>query len=451
MMLTSWITGKPYSLVRSFALLGLISIVIITAASALLLGRFLRRSLLERDAVLTTQFVQSIAEAQNTGAYFAKTEYQQNKQALDEFFVHIAHLPDVVRANVYRADGTIVWSDQQDLIGKRFTDNPELRRALAGEMALKSGRRGDEEKAEEVLYPVDLDEFVENYIPIWDATGEGVVGVVEVYKIPQLLLLTIEKARRLVWINAAVGGVFLYAALFWIVLRADKLIKRQHKALLDSEKMSALGEMASSVAHSIRNPLAAIRSSAELALEEAQEPLTSHAEDIVKEVDRLGLWLRDLLVYSIGQNDQERKAAIADVIHNSLDGLAERLAKQGIAVKLEMKDSLPEVQGDPVALTQVFNTLIANALEAMPNGGILRLIGEPMAGGVIVKIIDSGVGISPEHLKKIFEPMVSFRRNGLGIGLYLSRRILQRYGGKLDLLSDEGQGTTAVLQLAAAG
>lgn len=439
---------KRYNLLRSFSILSLVSILAISAISAALLARFLRDNLLQRDAVVTMEFVQSIAQSQNTSIYFNEADYAKGKGPLMDFFTRIAHMPDVVRANVYSRQRTILWSNEEHLIGQRFTDaNPELDRALAGELALETGQVDRSAKAEHVLFAPEVDQFVENYIPIRDPRGGSVVGVVEIYKLPRVLMQTIAKGTRLVWLNALVGGLVIYGALFWIVRRASRTIQRQQRALVDAEKWAAIGELAAAVTHSLRNPLAAIRSSAELAHEEDHPAVGEYMRDIMSHVDGLEKWARELLIYCYQPDDAQTAAPVAAMVHTALDGFARRAQNQQVKIDLALAEPIPTVRGDPQALAQVLNSLIANALEAMPHGGRLRISGERRGDRFTLKLNDTGAGIPADRLAEAFKPLVSHKPNGLGVGLALARRIAQRYGGQLDLHSEPGKGTTASLQL----
>ncbi|HHW78833.1 MAG TPA: HAMP domain-containing histidine kinase [Xanthomonadaceae bacterium] len=441
-------TLKPYNLLRSFSILSLLSIVAISAISATLLARFLRENLLQRDAVVTMQFVQSIAQAQNTGIYFAERDDAKRKGPLTDFLTRIAHMPDVVRANVYSRQRTILWSNEEHLIGKHFTDdNPELDRALAGELALETGQVKHPVKTEHILFAPEVDEFVENYIPIRDPRGGAVVGVVEIYKLPRVLMQTIAKGNRLVWLSALLGGLFLYGALFWIVRRASLTIQRQQQALVEAEKWAVIGELTAAVAHSLRNPLAVIRSSAELAQEEGGAPVGEYMAEIIARVDHLEKWVRELLIYSYQPGDAQQMTPVTEVLRNSLDSFARRAQSQAVTVDVALPEPSPWVRGDPNLLAQALNSLIANALEAMPNGGRLRISGERRGALFALQLSDTGVGIPPEKLVEVFKPLITDKRNGLGVGLALARRIVQRCGGQLELRSQQGRGATALLQL----
>ncbi|MBL8250755.1 MAG: two-component sensor histidine kinase [Candidatus Competibacter sp.] len=439
---------KRYNLLRSFSLLSLISIVAISAVSAALLARFLRDNLLQRDAVVTMEFVQSIAQSQNTSIYFTEADYAKGKGPLMDFFSRIAHMPDVVRANVYSRQRTILWSNEEHLIGQRFTDdNEELDRALAGELALETGQVDRPAKAEHVLFAPEVDQFVENYIPIRDPRDGSVVGVVEIYKLPRVLMQTIAKGTRLVWLNALAGGLFIYGALFWIVRRASQTIEHQQHALVDAEKWAAIGELAAAVTHSLRNPLAAIRSSAELAREDGDPAIRDCMDDIMAKVDGLERWARDLLMYCYQPDDAQAATPVAALVQTALDGFARRAQIQGVRIDLALAEPAPIVRGDPHALAQALNSLIANALDAMPEGGRLRIRGERQGDAFALHLNDSGAGIPADRLEEAFKPLVTHKPNGLGVGLALARRIAQRCGGQLDLRSEPGKGATASLQL----
>jgi hypothetical protein len=243
-------------------------ILVISSGSAIILLRFLTTQILERDSVVAMQFIQSIIEIeQEYSEIDLLSPAAGDDPGVVELFLHIAHAPDVIRATVHAPDQTVIWSTDQKLIGQRFDDNEELRRALAGELVVELVDRKDSRKEEHSYLSDDVTAFVENYIPIRSVAHDEVVGVAEIYRTPSVLLEIIAQGRGLVWSMAAISGVFLFSALFWIVHRTSRVLRSQQERLVESETLGAIGEMASAVAHGIRNPLASIRSSAELSLE----------------------------------------------------------------------------------------------------------------------------------------------------------------------------------------
>ncbi len=290
--------------------------------------------------------------------------------------------------------------------------------------------------------------FVESYIPLLDQEGERVVGVVELYKVPTDLFETLTMGIRLIWLSAAGAGLFLYLTLYWIVNRAHKLIEVQRERLLESESLAIVGEMGSAVAHGLRNPLASIRSSAELALD---NPLPAEARecanDIVQQVDRLEGWIRQLLTYAKPSHATLGPVDMNAILVESVAGFGRDLERRNIATKLALEDDLPLVRGEAALLGQMVASLIANASEAMPSGGEIKLVSRREPGWVVAEVADNGPGMAQDTLQSIFKPFYTTKQRGLGLGLPLVRRVLERLGGRVAVVSAPGQGTRVCLML----
>ncbi len=389
---------KSFNLLQWFSIMSFASIVIISIISAFLLSRFLRDNMLRRDAVLTMEFVQSISHSENTSAYFESEFHEKGKAIFENFFKRISAMPEVVRVNIYSGDGTVIWSDDQRFIGHRFMPNPELIIALSGRLAIGSGTSGKPRKGEHV-FDKDVPFFAEIYIPIWNNDIDRVVGAVEVYKVPLALFDAIKKGDLLVWVSAVLGGLFLYASLFWIVRRAAIIIRKQQDQLGECEAciaMASLGELASAVAHSIRNPLASIRSSAEMMLVEDNSPSCRQtAEDTILQVDRIEGWVRDLLTSSQPIRNVRMPIHFNDLTRDTLHQFEKDMEKRGIKLLLELEESLPLLQGDAALLGQMLNSLISNSIDAMPDGGVLTILSQTTEDRSLIemKMIDTGIGI----------------------------------------------------------
>jgi len=440
--------GAQINLSRWFALVGLVSIASISAISGWMLSAFLTERLLQQEARLTHEFVDRLVDVEEARPFFAAVQQPPAAQWL-ELVAHISRLPDVLRANLYSPQRVIVWSTDPSLVGKEFKDNPELETALRGELVAHGG---EGEKLEHDQLGTRYPFFVEIYSPVFDAAHGEVVGVVELYKAPTALFAAISAAQRAVWIGAALAGSFLYAALFWMVRRADLLIRVQRERLVQSETLAALGEMSSAVAHGIRNPLATIRSSAELALESEPPDWRSAARDIVAQVDRLDVWVRELLSYSEPLADKLEQIALCTVLREALESFAPELERRAIHVSSRIEGTLPPVKADSLMLGQVFNSLLANAVEAIDRNGRIYVAAECGSEGQLrISIRDSGPGMSREQMARAFKPFHTTKAKGLGIGLALARRIVERVGGSISLASVPGSGTTVYIVLPAAG
>jgi two-component system sensor histidine kinase HydH len=440
---------KAFNLTRWFSLLSLVSVATISGISAVLLSNFLTNRMLNRDAVLTMEFVQSVVLAEGAASYFVDPKARGEGKELEEAFYHFAQMPDVLRANVYSRDHAIIWSSERSLAGKKFERNPELDEALAGELVVNSGAvRKEEHAGKELLDGAAAGSFIETYIPIRDGQTGPVVGVVEIYRTPNALFETIRTGQMLIWGSAIAGGAFLYVVLFWIVRRADTIIRQQQERLLKAETFSVIGEMASAVAHGIRNPLSSIRSSAEFALEGDAGSFREPAQEIIAEVDRLERWVRSLLSQSRPLSGILEKIEINPILRESLGNFARDMERRNIAAALDLQEPLPAVEGDVMLLGQVMNSLLANALEAIVENGKITLSSGVAAGRkhVLIGITDTGPGAEPAELEQIFKPFYTTKPKGLGLGLPLAKRIIERFGGTIAIDSRPGAGTRVHLR-----
>lgn len=441
---------RPFNLTRWFSVLSLLCVASISAVLALLLSNFLTDKMLHRDAALTMEFVQSVVLGDKATTYFLAGESGGTSKDLEDTFSYFAHMPDVLRANVYARDRSVAWSSDKSLIGRKFAANDELDEALAGELVVNSGVVSKEEhvSAEHPFSEKGVKYFIETYVPLWDHARKGVIGVVEVYRTPDALFETIRAGQRLIWASTALGGLFLYAVLFWIVRRADGIMREQQQRLVETEKLAAVGEMASAVAHGIRNPLASIRSSAELALDGETGPSRDSAQDIIEAADRLEKLVRNLLSYSHPLSGSLRNIGINALLRESLGNFARDMERRNIALSLDLQEPLPFTEGDAALLAQVINSLIANALEAMSENGRVTVTSRVAKDRkhVLVTITDTGPGIGPAEMGKIFKPFFTTKAKGLGIGLPLARRVIERCGGAIAIESSPGQGASVHLR-----
>ena len=453
---TPRMVDKPFNLIRSYALTSLIVMLIIGGLTATLFSSYLADSLIRRDAVVSQAFLQSLTEVEGGADLFLNEETTSRISApeqaygLPELVDHIATMPGVVRANLYSVKGKILWSTQADLIGKRFDVNHELENALEGATVFELNDVKEEHKAEYAAFDSSISQLVENYLPIWDLKNNQVVAVVEIYKAPKTLFEAIATARSLVWVSVVGATLFLYATLFWIVYRANRVIRAQQSRLVESETLVAVGEMASVVAHSIRNPLAAIRSSAELTTETSDDSLVREtADDIITETDRVEQWVRELLIYCRPEGTTQFNTAYLDqILKNSLQNYEHVIKRNQVQLVTKTSEHVPAIKGDSALLGQMFNSILANALEAMPNGGILttEVQAESHHKMIQVSISDNGHGIPEARLETMFESCLTTKRYGLGIGLLLVKRVVDRHDGSISLNSQVSSGTTACLR-----
>ena len=227
--------------------------------------------------------------------------------------------------------------------------------------------------------------------------------------------------------------------------------------LVQSEKLASIGEMAAAVAHGLRNPLASLRAAAQVVRRHPDAPSAGeHLDAIVHEVDRLDRRISHLLSFSRPAPYHPMPERLDRVVENLLPAFVEPLRECGVGLELDLPADLPEVRVDPMQLEQALLELVSNALDAMPSGGRLRL-GARAAGGdgtggeVVIEVGDTGPGIPAGVLPSVCEPFFTTRQDGTGLGLAIAKRYVEQNGGRLEIDSTPGSGTTARVRLPVGG
>lgn len=237
-------------------------------------------------------------------------------------------------------------------------------------------------------------------------------------------------------------------------------LKKAHEHVLLVEKMASVGKMAAVVAHEINNPLAGILTYAKLLRkwiergEMKNEKLTEAAEclDLIgSESRRCGEIVRNLLTFSRTAPMNVETTAINSVVDRAVRLVRHQLEMAGIELQLYLDDDLPPVHCDAAQIEQVLLALIMNAIDAMPRGGNLWLCTRMTStqDGVAIEVRDDGTGISPENLSQLFEPFHTTKEegHGVGLGLAISRSIVERHQGHIEVQSELGKGTTFTVVL----
>ncbi len=434
-----------FALTRWFAAVGALAIGLFSVVMGWLLSSFLETRLLERDASISREFMQSIADIQNVVGFF-REPHTLPAPSIVEFFAHVAAMPDVIRANVYAQDRRVLWSSQSALIGHTFPANDELDQALRGHVVVNHETEGHEDgKAEHQGLATPSRQFVESYLPVFDKRSHDLIGVIELYRQPVALFAAIESGQRLVWLSSAGGGVFLFVSLLWFVRRTEADLQEQQRRLVDAETLAIVGEISAAVAHSIRNPLVSIRTSAELQCEITGDQGGVNRE-IMRNVDRIEQLVRTLLSYAADPSDRQASADISAELRSTAQRFVPDLRASGKQFLLDVASDLGTADADPVVLAQVFDSLMANAIEATRAGDLVRVHARRDGDSARIDFSDNGSGIEADQMQNIFKPFYTTKPRGLGLGLPLARRLMKRLGGSLDIDSQPGSGTRVRLR-----
>jgi two-component system, NtrC family, sensor histidine kinase HydH len=443
-------TEAPINLTRRFGIASFVVISIIAILLGWLLAQMLTERLLNREGSVTQDFIQNLLLTDNSAEYFLEPNNPDYVQRFLKSMAHIESMKEPVRVNAYLPDGTVVWSTDKSLVNRRFKNNSELQEAMRGNLVVHSGnaRRGIPDKQEHEGLALYGDYYVESYIPIYRSTGASVVGVMEFYKIPTQLNESIREGVLRLWLACLASATGLFASLYWIVSRADKVMREQQIKLTEARALSTAVELTSAVAHNLRNPLASIRVSAEM-LQQTDMQLpdaAEHSHDIMHAVDRADRWISELVRVSQAPNLVSEPVPIAALMHDCVQEMHSEFQRNRIVVAIENWPDL-QVVAHRAMLRQIVLSIIANALDAMAQGGQITLLWQQKKAQAELTISDTGTGISQEVSQRVFRPFFSTKSGGLGIGLALVKRMVEQWQGTIELQPVLPHGCSVVIRL----
>jgi two-component system, NtrC family, sensor histidine kinase HydH len=240
-------------------------------------------------------------------------------------------------------------------------------------------------------------------------------------------------------------GILGMAAIFHNQHLHLQEVKTLEIEVLHRERLSALGNMAATVAHEIRNPLNAIsmglqRLKVEFQPTDDQEDYSRLTELMLGEVHRLNSIVEQFLSLARPLEIKPEALRIQDVL-NELATLVEGEAQQSkVQIRVVAPPNLPPLKADREYLRQTLLNLILNSLQAMPEGGTLTLKANTSNGNFLISVTDTGIGIAPGNRRRIFEPYFTTKTKGAGLGLAIARRIVEAHGGTITVFGETDQG-----------
>jgi signal transduction histidine kinase len=232
-------------------------------------------------------------------------------------------------------------------------------------------------------------------------------------------------------------------------------LRESQEKLFQTEKLTSLGQMASAIAHEINNPLAGVLVYTKLLSKKIKDSNIS-TEVILEYLSKMDIeltrsaWLvRNLLDFSRQTPPVFREFEPNDVINRALDITSQSVELKNIEIIKELKSFMPRLMADFDQITQVCTHLIINAIQAMPQGGKLFLRTSKDGAQLKIEIQDTGYGIPPENMPKLFTPFFSTKREvkGVGLGLAVSHGIIERHRGRIEVQSKMGEGSTFTIYL----
>ncbi|MFH1824560.1 MAG: ATP-binding protein [Candidatus Firestonebacteria bacterium] len=225
---------------------------------------------------------------------------------------------------------------------------------------------------------------------------------------------------------------------------ANKRFKEIQGILMKAEKLSAMGEMAATVAHEMRTPLISIGGFAREVREnlKGNDKNSERLDIIIEEVNRLEKIIKDVLdfvkPFELTLTEVNVKKTIRDVLTFFKMGID----RKDIKLNADLNDALPLVKADTERLRQVFINLLENAFDAMPDGGNVDIKTYVAENFINIEVSDTGIGIKDEYLDKVTKPFFTTKQNGIGLGLSIAEKIIKEHKGKLEIIRNEKSGVT---------
>jgi signal transduction histidine kinase len=329
------------------------------------------------------------------------------------------------------------------LIGKREED-PFLKNSLERNRPLSRLRQSA--KGEEVFELVKPFSF-----------KGGTMGLIRIGYSPKEIHPVLSQIKK----NVALSVLFFLIlgvsaiTLIWVNQnRHLRKMKEMEDRVRLAERLSSLGHLAAGVAHEIRNPLNAIGMGLQRLKREflpqdesKKEEYLSFVDLVLKEIRRVNEIIEQFLALSRPFQLDLRKSSLQELLKNLIALFQEEASSHGIQVQAEMDSDLPLIKMDSERLTQAFINIMKNGMEAMGKGGILRIETHASADHVKVVISDSGSGIPPDQMEKIFNYYYTTKEKGVGLGLPIAHRIIEAHGGQLKVESRIGSGTKVTITL----
>jgi two-component system, NtrC family, sensor histidine kinase HydH len=253
-------------------------------------------------------------------------------------------------------------------------------------------------------------------------------------------------AGTLSW-HIAVDGQDEIAAVARAFNRMTEQLQTIIHSAVEAEKMAALGRLAAGLAHEVRNPLSTVKTTVQALL--ATEPVGERRDILLgmdDEIDRLDETVNDFLMYARPRPPQLVRVMIWGLL-DRLGAMANNLLHENNISLVKLGEPDVAVMADPGHIKQIVMNLVLNAIQAMPEGGVLTIRARRDDGSGVIEISDTGTGMTDEVLSRVTEPFFTTRHDGTGLGLSISRQLIELNGGTLEFFSAIGHGTTVMLRL----
>ncbi|MFE1626779.1 PAS domain S-box protein [Brevibacillus reuszeri] len=315
---------------------------------------------------------------------------------------------------------------------------------ISASLAMLLGYTADElmqmEDRSKLIHPEDLEKVEKVFTSSW--TKETVTTILYRMLHRDGHWLHVESRYKPIKENGGkVDSIMILSRDVTELIRAKELLRQ-------SDKLSALGQLAAGIAHEIRNPLTSLRGFVQLLQSSLEDNQKRYCEIMLAELDRINFIVSELLVLAKPQGVKYQQKDIAKIVGDVISFLDSQANLNNIQIHTSIQSKLPFVSCEENQLKQVFLNICKNAIEALPDGGEIYVeVVRESSSYLRVCIRDTGCGIDSVHIPRLGEPFYTTKENGTGLGLMISSRILEDHGGSIRIESKRQQGTTVSILL----
>ena len=230
-----------------------------------------------------------------------------------------------------------------------------------------------------------------------------------------------------------------------VISRDISYIKENERLIIQSEKLKLAGEIAAGVAHEIRNPMTVISGFVQMMNADEQSPYKRYTELIQSEIERIDLIISEFLVLSHPQVEMFKPVSIEKIVNDIAELFTIEMQNRHIDFSLQLNHHYTIINGNENQIKQVFINLIKNAIEAIDSDGKIHLELNHHDDRLFISIKDTGIGIPPHVLERIFEPFYTTKSKGTGLGMMITNKIIQEHKGTINVRSEENVGTEVLI------
>ena len=228
-------------------------------------------------------------------------------------------------------------------------------------------------------------------------------------------------------------------------------IKALEERLRQADRLAALGTVSAGLAHEIKNPLSAIKTFVQLLPKKFQNATFMEKFNITvpREIDRINQLVEDLLELTRSRKRPWTALNVNPLLLQITELHGEEMKKKEITFENRLDQTLPSIQGDPESLYRAFSNIVINSIQAMPNGGVLKVFSETDPALAMIKITfrDNGIGMDEKTAKNLFNPFFTTKDKGVGLGMALTHKIIEDHRGTIEVMSEQRRGSTFIVRL----